>query len=169
MRILAVVMVTGLVVTACSASIDFSIGGESVENAATKLIESEIADAFGEPLTADCPAVPEPDIGTEFSCTADTADGRTLLFTGVIDREDHIDVNSTNVLRADTLPGWERAGAEVILGEAGVEATIDCGEASVVLVDTEMTCTATSDDGVSIDVIYTIEDPESGDFLIRTN
>lgn len=159
----------GLLASACGgASFEFSIGGVSVEDAAVTLIEDDISAQVGMALEADCPAVPDPDVGTEFSCTATTPDGAVIEFAGLIDEEDHIDLSSTNVIRADRLDVWERSGAGAVSELIGGPVEIDCGPDAVVLDPaSEMTCVGTDQFGEAAPIIYTITDLDAGDYDIR--
>ncbi len=83
-RTLLLTLATLFVVTACSGDISFSIGGQSVDDAAVELIEGDLADQIGlGELTAACPEVPDAEVGTEFDCTATTADGAVIEIAGV--------------------------------------------------------------------------------------
>ena len=159
------ILVLALVASACSAS--FSIGGQSVEEAATELIEGELAEqiALG-PLNANCPEVEDPDIGTEFACSATTADGETIDFAGIVDREDHIDVTSVNLIAARAIPAYESAGIDLVNQQSGSTLDVtamDCPEVSYVFNEGRtMECTLTDVDGSVFNATYTFTDAEGG-------
>ncbi|MCP3936650.1 MAG: hypothetical protein GY708_14890 [Actinomycetia bacterium] len=119
---------------ACSGSVEFSIGGDSPEEAATKVIEGDLADQLGLSLAADCPDVEDPVDGDAFTCTATTEDGSIVHFDATIDEAaQEVSVVSTNTLEASEL---ERAIAEVTnddLGSALTPGDIECGEGSVIV------------------------------------
>ena len=159
------------VVAAGCTSASFSIGGQSPESAATDLIEGELADLIGlGELSADCADVDDAQIGTEFACSATTADGRVVEFVTVIDREDHIDVTTTNVIRGDVIPDVEAAAIDLINANQGTSLTrqaLDCPEDSIVWTPaTELACVLTDGDGTVFDAVITFPDVESGDFSI---
>ncbi len=158
-----------LVATACGgASFEFSIGGASVDEAAEALIEGELAEQLGAALDADCPPVADPGVGTEFACTATTPSGDIIGFSGLVDEEDHIDVSSTNVIRADRLDVWEVSGGEVVSELIDGPVDIDCGSEMIVLpASFEMTCTGTDQYGDEASIIYRITDLAAGDYDIR--
>lgn len=150
------------------ASFEFSMGGLSLEDAAVHLIETDIAEQVGVELDAECPPVEDPEVGAEFACTATTPTEEVIHFAGIIDREDHIDITSTNVIRSDRLELWEQSGAEVVGEMIGGVVTIDCGEELVVLPDSkEMACIGTDAAGETAPIIYRITDLDAGDYDIR--
>lgn len=131
LRDLVLVASIGLACAACSAS--FSIGGESVEDAAVDVIEGELAEQIGLALTADCPAVPDPEVGTAFSCTATTPSGDLVSIAGEVDREDHIDLTTTNVIRGDVAGTIGRAIEDEVAGSGGGDdLEVDCGDETIV-------------------------------------
>ena len=102
-----------LVAVACtSGGIDFQIGGQSVQEAAVELIEDDLADDLGTELTAECPEVPDAEVGTEFMCTATTPEGDEIPVDAVIDREDHIALTA----QAATPTSVRNAAIEAIEG-----------------------------------------------------
>lgn len=148
---------------ACSAS--FTIGDQTVEDAATDLIEGELADQIGlGPLTATCPEVPDPEVGTEFTCTATTGEGETIELAAVVDREDHIDVETVNLISAQAIPAIEAAGVDTLNEQSGsaLDATaMECPEISLVITPGKtMSCVLTDIDGSQFDVTYTFTDTE---------
>jgi len=154
----------------CSGDLSFSIGGQSVEEAATELIEGELADQIGlGTLVASCPEVPEPEVGTEFACTAETVDGEVIEIAGVVDREDHIDLNTTNLIARAVLGEFESAGVGVLNDQQGLAldaSAIDCGDTARVFGDdTTMVCTLTDPDtGDLFDATFTITNLDEGTF-----
>ena len=169
---IALPVALALVAAGCSGSVDFSIGGQSPERAAEVLIEGELADQAGlGELDATCPDVADPDVGTEFVCTATTSDGQEIEFVTLIDREDHIDVNSTNVILGGRLPEFETAGAEALGRQFGVRlppGTIDCGDAAIVLAGPlEFVCAFNDPDTADVyDITFELPDLNSGDFSV---
>ena len=166
-RIAAVVAVV-LTASACgSTSFEVSFGGGSgtVEEAATFLIEGELADQVGAPLIADCPEVPDPEVGTEFTCTGTTEQGDVITFAGIVDREDHIDLNSTNLIVADRVAAWEDGVAASVGETLGFAVTVDCGDRFVVLDETgEIPCRVTDEFGEQARLVVTVTDLDEGDF-----
>jgi len=157
---------TIIVLSACSAAASFSIGGQTVESAAEDLIAQELADQLelGE-LTPACPDVENPQVGTEFTCTAQTSDGLTINFAGVVDREDHIEVETTNVSSGPLLA---QALYEVLEQENAVTGTqpdqIDCGPGSIVLTDLEVVCEINFDGGEMGEAVLAITDVNNSEF-----
>lgn len=163
----AVLGVIALTAACGSASFEFSFGDGSgtVEEAATYLVENDLSEQIGEVLTADCPAVPDPEVGTTFSCTGTTDDGVVIEFAGIVDREDHIDLNSTNLIVADQLPGWAAVAEESVESTVGFDVTVDCGERFVVLDDDSgWSCEVTDPDGVTAALRITNADLDAGTF-----
>jgi hypothetical protein len=169
-KYLLLMIAFSLLAAACSGSVEFSIGGESPDNAAEDLIEGDIAEQAGlGELTADCEKPEDPEVGTFFDCTAETEDGQTILLTTEIDREDHIDVNSTNLITPQALPSFETAGTNALAEQFGVElpdGTIQCGDESVVLAaDGTFVCSFEDPgNGDIYDITYEVTDIDAGDF-----
>ncbi len=151
-----------LVVSACTASGEFTISKTPVENVAEDLIESELADQLGlGDLDASCndPADEEP--GTTFLCTATTPDGETVRFEATIEDDEQVFVVSKNALTIQDLEATTAIVAEQVLDVTGVAVApedIDCGDRSIVLDDPQqITCVVTDPDGVSWDMTITFD------------
>ena len=170
-RLLPVLAVGVLAASACSA--EFSIGGASPKSAAEKLIESEISTQLGlATLDATCDDVDDPGVGSSFACTATTDDGRIVNLVTVIDREDRIDVSTTNALGPDDLSTLEAAGAQALSEQVGVELAadlIDCGDEVILLpADGVMVCAFSDPDSDDVyDATYEITDLDTGTFNIE--
>lgn len=169
----AAITAAGLVVivattAACgSASFEISFGGGSgtVEEAATFLVENDLSEELGEVLVADCPEVPDPEVGSTFTCTGTTDDGLVIEFAGLVDREDHIDLNSTNLIVAQRVQEWAAVAEESVEGAVGFDVTVDCGERFIVLDDESgWSCTVTDPDGATADLLITNADLDAGTF-----
>ena len=162
------VIAAGAVIAALATGCEFSIGGESADQAAVKLIEGEFATNIGFDVTANCPPVDSQEIGTTFSCTATTAEGETIQIAGEIDAEDHINVWSTNLLLPDDLDALEKAGAETLEPEIQAQLKIECSSEPVILgSNSELTCLGTDEFNNQADIIFTITDTQTGDFQVR--
>lgn len=163
------VAVAGLV-GACSA--EFSIGGQSPEDAAVDLIEGELSDELGVAMTGECDDVDDPEVGVSFDCTGTTDDGDVVEFVTLIDDDDHISVDSVNLVTAEGVPQYEAAAAEALTEQAGVTldpADVDCGDDPVIF-DSSMTmpCTVTDpSNGDVYDATLTVTDLEAGLFDIE--
>jgi hypothetical protein len=158
---------TALVLSACSVSGEISIGGQSTENLAEDFIEDELAEQIGlGDLTASCSEPSSEDVGTTFLCTADTEDGRTIEFNGLIE-EDGPQVRTTNLVLAEHLP----AITSTILGDleeqTGLElpeGALDCGtETLVVDSSNQVVCSVTDPIGEVFDTVVTFHGLESDD------
>ena len=155
-----------LVAAACSGSASFSIGGQSVEEAAEELIAGELAEQIGlGELTPSCPAVEDPEVGVTFSCTATTPDGLTIEFAGVVDREDHINVEATNLVSG---PEIEQRFYETLNAQnpdAGLTPDgVDCGGDVIVLVDEQLTCDVSPQNAPAQTATLTVIDIATGEF-----
>ena len=164
----AAIAVVALIAAGCgSTNFEISFGGGSgtVEEAATFLIENDLSEQVGVPLAANCPEVPDPEVGTTFTCTGTTGDGRTIDFAGVVDREDHIDLNSTNLILADAVPGWASVAEESVANAVGFAVTVDCGDDFIVLdADAGWACSVADPQGVSTELRITNADRQAGTF-----
>lgn len=164
---LSVVLVVGTTAIASGCSGEFSFGGESLESAGENLIEGEIATSLGQELEATCPAISDPEVGATFSCTATTPGGKEIHFAGVVDAEDHIDLQSTNLITEVGLANYERTGAEVLEPEIDAALDIDCGVDPVILpASNEFTCEGSDEFGNTAPIIFTITDLNTGEFEV---
>lgn len=162
-RSVAVVLALAMATTACSGS--FTIGGQSVDTAAEGLIAGDLAEAleFGE-LEPNCPVVEDPEVGTTFSCTATTEDGTVIEFDGVVDREDHIDLQATNVANAPVIAATLYESLSTNYPEAALDpASVDCGDGPVVLDNNRLTCQVTAPGGTTDPVVVTVNDLDTVD------
>ena len=161
-RFVAFVSVAVLVVSACTASGEFSIGKEPIENVAEDLIEGDLADQLdlGE-LDASCndPADEEP--GTTFLCTASTDDDEVVQFEARIDDDDQVFVVSKNALTAKDVAATTAIIRDQVLDVTGVEVAedaIDCGDGTILLdASQQIACVITDPDGVSWDMTVTFD------------
>ncbi len=154
--------------TILAAGCSFSIGGESVDEAAVKLIEEDFAADIGVDLVANCPAVEDSEVGTTFECSATMPDGRTINFAGKVDAKDSINMRSTNLLKPEDLDAIETSGAEVLEPEIEASLVIECPAVITLLdEDNEVTCRGEDEFGNRADIIFTITDTETGAFTVR--
>jgi hypothetical protein len=164
-RVFVAIAGLGVLAAACSAS--FSIGGQTVEDAAEELITGDMADEIGiGELTAECPAVDDPEIGTTFVCTATAEDGRVITIDGIVDREDHIDLKTKNLVIPDEIEDvvfetLQEQFPEVAFSRDGV----DCGDEALVVEgdSNQMSCLVEPDSAPAQTVTLTINDLETGD------
>ncbi|MFQ5556621.1 MAG: DUF4333 domain-containing protein [Acidimicrobiales bacterium] len=170
MRPISIILGLAAATTACGASVQLSIGGVDPDTAAETLIETELSDQVGlGPLSAECDPITDAEVGSEFDCTGTSADGQVVRFVAVIDREDHIDVNTINVFRPDVLDELERAAERTLADQVGrqvPEGSIDCGEANRIFgPDLTMVCDFHAPDSDDVyDITFTLADLDSGDF-----
>lgn len=166
---ISAVVAAGLV-GACSA--EFSIGGQPPEDAAVDLIEGELSDDLGVAMTGECDDVDDPEVGVSFECTGTTDDGRVIEFVTLIDEEDHISVDSVNVVNAGAVDRFAAAAADALSEQAGVAldaSAVDCGDEAIVL-DESMTlaCSVTDPtDGAVYDASIIITDLDEGSFDVE--
>ena len=82
-------------------------------------------------MTGECDDVDDPEVGVSFDCTGTTDDGDVVEFVTLIDDDDHISVDSVNLVTAEGVPQYEAAAAEALTEQAGVTldpADVDCGD-----------------------------------------
>lgn len=166
-RSMGLFLIAGVaILPACSGSTSFSIGGQPLHEAAEELIAGDLADQLGlGALTPTCGEIDDPEVGATFTCTATTADGTVVEFDGVVDGEDHINIESTNVVSG---PVIEQALYQA-LSEDNPAAEllpdgVDCGGERVVLVDRQMTCEVDAAAGEAGTVDVTLTDIDNGEF-----
>lgn len=175
MRIVSVTMkprvaLAGLLIVATGCSASFQIGGVSVEDAAINLINGDLAQSVGRgPLATTCGEVADPQVGTEFECRSRTEDNEQIDWAVVVDREDHIDVQSQNVVLVSVLPELETNAVTALYGtDNPLGVAIDCGERSRILDANTMVCdaAAAAEPSVIHDATFTFSDVETGDFEV---
>lgn len=131
-KCLALVAIVSVGLSACS----FSFGGETAGEAAVGLIEGDFASTYDLPISdATCTEPPNEDVGTVFACQGDHQ-GTQVDFVVEIDSEDHINVNSTNVLYPAMLEAVEATVIDSMndQGDFGLTAdAMDCGDSAIVL------------------------------------
>ncbi len=158
------------VLTGCS----FVLGGETPDEAAVDLIEGqEFQDQLdiGEITNAQCDMPTSDEVGTLFSCTADSAEG-DLEFEVEIDSEDHIFAVPTNVIGDDAKASLGAGLAELIGSDLDIdfpESAVDCGEGITVFdpagSDPMLSCPITDpESGEIYDATITITDTSTGAF-----
>lgn len=154
------------ILPACSGSTSFSIGGQSVDEAAEQLIAGDLAGQLGlGELTPTCDELDDPEVGTTFTCTASTADGRVVEFDGVVDGEDHISLESSNVVSGPVIAEALYQALNEDDPAAGLlPGAVHCGGEKIVLVDRQMTCEVDSAAGEPGTVAVTFTDVHSGAF-----
>ena len=115
-------------VSACMGSASLQIRGQSVDEAAVELINGDFAQMVGiGPLTTTCDEVVEPEVGTEFGCLSTSGDNQTIEWGVRVDRDNHIDVQSHNVVLQLTLDALEQDAVAVLYGDNPLGVAIDCG------------------------------------------
>ena len=101
----------------CSGSVGSSIGGESPEDAAVERIDGLDTDLSD--METSCDSVEDPEVGTKFNCRSMTDDGREALWAVLIDGEDHINVTSINLIRADFWGRFIATAADALANATG--------------------------------------------------
>ena len=161
------------VAASCSGSVEFSVGGKSPEDAAKGVIDGELTDQIGlGDMDTSCDSVDDPEVGTEFECQSITDGGQEIRWSVVVDEEDSIDVNSTNLIRADVWARFVEAGAGLLAEQSGrplgVE-DLDCGVGPIILPDDNIVeCVLTPPgSGNTLEAFITVTDIATGEFFIE--
>ncbi len=144
-------------VAACSGNVSFSIGGQSAEDAASELIEGDLSEQVGLTLTASCPELEDPAQGDQFDCTGTADDGRVIIFTVDIG-DNEVFANSTNMLVASAVPGFEQSIVDALNTENALElpdGSLDCGNGPIIV-------------GSDSTVLCRLNDPNSADVYDTT-
>lgn len=145
-------------VSGVACSVEFTIGGEALEDAAVDLIEGALGEQLGLTLDATCPAVEDPEVGTSFTCTAVTADGRTVFVDGLVDRADHIDLSTRNAVRTDSIARIEDLIIRSIADQTGEAYEVDCGSETIVAANDQFTCGLAQNGSPLSTVVVTVTD-----------
>ena len=169
----AMFLLLGLGSVACSGSVDFSFGGQTPADAAVDLIEGEaMAQRLGvAPITgALCQNPVDEQVGTTFSCTADSA-GETINFEVLLEEDERIFAGPTNVVDTVALSRLETVAVQSLNSANGFtlpEDAMECGDESVILDSAmQMTCALTDPStGVVFDALVTVNDTGTGDFNV---
>lgn len=166
-KIASLLLVLAVVATACS--IDLAIGGEDPAEAAEAIIENELAEQIGlGPIAAVCESPESVEVGTTYSCDG-VADSGEIDFLVEIDREDHINVQTENVILADQVAAVAEAATSTIEESAGVElaaGAVDCGDQSIIMPPSaELACTVDTGSEV-VPTTITITDPTDSSFEV---
>jgi len=142
-RLLFILAVSAIFASACS--VNLSIGGADPADASVEIIEGELADIIDlGAISATCGSPESVEVGTTWNCDGVT-DAGTIDFLVEVDREDHINVQTENVLLGDQVVLLADSAAESIEQRLGVElapGALDCGDRSVILPpSSELSCT----------------------------
>lgn len=158
-RAVLVMGATILLAAGCS----FSIGGQSLSDAAVELIEGDFSEQLGVELTnASCTDPASDEIGTTFACQATYA-GDQVDFEVTVDAPDHIVARSTNLLYVDAQRAIGNAIATAF-ADQGIDGLVgedlDCGgDAMVLAQDMTFVCAlSTPPDGDVYDTTIRITD-----------
>lgn len=142
-RLLAFIAALALVSTGCS--VNLSIGGENPADAAVNVIEGDIADLIDlGPITATCESPESVEVGTTWGCSG-VSDAGNIDFSVEVDREDHINVQTENVILGDQVVALANSATEVVEEAVDVDladGAVDCGTSSIILLaSAELSCT----------------------------
>ncbi len=170
-RVWLVAVTTAMaLLTSCSGSSEFSFGSSSSpDDAAVSLIEDDLGPQLGlGEVDAECNSPASSDVGTRFNCTADV-DGQIARFEALIDAEDHINVQSLNVVTADDIVQLDQAATALLEPQVGGGLGPDsllCGDQSLILDDSrEVSCAFVNpNDGLTYDATITITNMAEGAF-----
>ena len=162
----AVLLVIGLIASACSGSVSFSIGELDLETPSNELISGELSDQLGlGEQTPACDIPDDPDPGTEFTCTGLLEDGRVIEYVGVLSEEESVLLDTTNVIldpsrfEADFHEQLINQNPEAELREEDV----DCGPDPIVIEDDTFICTVTAGADL-LTATVTMADAQNGSF-----
>ena len=157
-----------LLVVACSS-------GDTPKGAAEKLIEGDLATQLGlGKIAATCETPPDRDAGTTFTCASPTEFG-TISWLATMADKDNINVESTNLVKADVLPDIERVAVASLEQEVGQPLGVEnfhCGDKPVVLsADNTMVCALTdpADPNVVYDATVTVTDLATGAITVAVS
>lgn len=106
---------------------------------AEKLIVETIAPDIGlGDLKSECekPAKDSPAVGDTFDCTATTADGDVITLVATVDKPNHINVNTSNLVAKDAAKRLGVAAVGLLEEQLGVTIgaeNMDCGTTSLIV------------------------------------
>ena len=159
-------LAAGLVVLLAGCT--FSIG-DTPDGVAVELIEGELADQLGiTGMVATCHEPPNRDVGTTFSCIAQSDSGE-IRWTAKMEEDDIVNVQSNNVLDADDISVLESSAIEALESSVGADlpdGITDCGEPPLVVADDNNVLCALTDPGTGevYDMTLNITDFDTGAF-----
>lgn len=164
--LVAIVLLMGLVASACSGSVSFSVGGADVDGPAADLITGELTEEVGlGEQTPECDTPEDPELGDLFTCTGTLADGRVVEYAGEITEDETFSLETTNivfevgVLEADLHAALVQDGATSLSLEG-----VDCGGAPILVENDELTCTISAEGFEPLPATITIPDTRDGTF-----
>jgi hypothetical protein len=144
MKPLVVSLVVVALVSSCSAEV--SIGGspDLDSERAARLVNEEFEDSLGfGPLETRCSVPNDLAEGDVFTCTSETADGEVLNWSAVATSDSGADIQSDNLLGAETVEELEGAviGALAEEGLPVAVGDIECGPGTQILgSENELVC-----------------------------
>ena len=172
--LIATLAVVALAASACSGSFEFSVGGQSLTEAAVELIEG---DAMRqrlnvEPITdATCVEPATEEVGVVFECQALSA-GTEIQFEVELESETQIFASPVNVVEASLVNAYATSAVDALNAENDftlAAGSLDCGSRSVVLdADNKMYCLL--DDpatNTQYDVELTVRDLDRAQFGVQ--
>lgn len=172
--LLGALFAVAVLASACAGSVEFSVGGQTVTEAAEELIESdEMFQRLNvEPIVdAVCaePAVQE--VGAIFECTATSGENQ-IVFEVDIESESRIFAGPKNVIDSGLLDAYAQSAVDALNAQNDFtlpDGSIDCGDRSVVLdADNKMYCVLdepTTNTTFSIE--FTVRDIETAAFGVE--
>ncbi len=153
-KVVAITAVVMFAASACNAEVDFNIDGLSLDEAGEQLVEGELSELLSLELVGECDEVKDPKVGVTFECTGTDANGRVITFDGVLEREDFVNVVSTNAIQAQLVPSVEEAAVAALTPQTG-PVEVACGTETLVLDDNDEVRCLISDGNDTRDVILT--------------
>ncbi|MEM8924476.1 MAG: hypothetical protein AAGD35_13325 [Actinomycetota bacterium] len=132
---MAVVFGVLVVMTGCSFSGSFNVGG-TPSSTAEEVIEGDLATEIGlTDVEAECGTPANEDVGATFECVS-TSNLGEILYRATIQEDEFVNVLAINVLSAEQLGRVEELSTPVIADEAGrpfAASDLACGPAPVLI------------------------------------
>ncbi|MFV0258530.1 MAG: hypothetical protein ACK5PP_08810 [Acidimicrobiales bacterium] len=137
----AVLAVAAMVAAGCSGDGEPEpvAAGTDPAQVATSMIETTMAARLDiGPLDGGCDEPGPLAVGSTFRCAAVTETGEPVDVVAAVAGDGHLQLTTTNVIRADAVPAFERQAASMLNQYEGTNFTaeaVDCGDGTVVLGD----------------------------------
>jgi len=163
------ILIATFALLASACSVNLSIGGQDPAEASAELIETELAELINlGPIAATCDSPESVEVGTTWQCEG-VVDAGTIDFEVEVDREDHLNIQTKNVVLANqvqTIAVTAMRQLNESVGQSLPDEAMDCGTSSVILSSTNEFVCALGTGADIYDTTITITDPDTAAFTV---
>ena len=168
MRSLGVLGIAGLSVVGCS---DPVREAQSTKQISERVIVNQLSNELGVGnLVAQCPEVVSPQLGSKYLCVATTEDDRVVNVEATVRADGRVEVQTTNVIRAEVLDRYETRAVQDLNGATGaklVDTDLECGDQPVILSSAKQMVCGVNNKGAVHDITFTVSDVNKLEFDVE--